>query len=112
MLLLIFFATYIVLTDYLLVLLKYLFFPWVSVHLKQSPIDIQSVLLGFVTSVQHFSKFAVRKEKQKRSNSKCSSKIMNTVKVRIHQIMPNTHFVMNAGISTAHHHQKSEYNFM
>jgi len=32
---------------------------------------------------------------------------MNTFKLRIHQIIPNTHFVTNAGISTAHHHQKS-----
>jgi len=26
--------------------------------------------------------------------------------------MPNTHFVMSAGISTAHHHQKSQYSFI
>jgi len=36
---------------------------------------------------------------------------MNTFKVRIHQIIPNTHFVMNAGISTAHHHQKIRIQF-
>jgi len=60
------FATYDMLADYLLVLLKYLLFPWVSVHLKQSSINIQSVLLGFVTSVQRFSKFAVRERKTKK----------------------------------------------
>jgi len=103
---------HVVLTDYLLVLLKYLFFPWVSVHLKQSTTNIQSVLLGFVTSVQCFTNFAVRKRKTKKSNSKCSSTIMSTVKVRIHQIMPNTHFVTYAGISPAHHHQNSEYSFI
>ena len=69
-------------------------------------------ITGFLTTVQCFSNFAVHTRKEKEKNSKWSSKRTNTVNVTTYKIMPNSYFTMNAGISTAYHHQKSDYRLI